>query len=135
MTDTLPASYFAEPKSPRFCRWCVTASLVVSSMGIIASVIAWWLVRLNNLDAVESGTRVHDLVIEEASESSLTLLLIIMLIVGGTALWLALIGAKGALGRPRLLVVTGMLATSLLMVPVVVLAQAIVVTHGVMIND
>jgi hypothetical protein len=58
-----------------------------------------------------------------------------MLIVGGTALWFAFIGAKGTVGRPRLLVVAGMLATSLLMVPVVVLAQAIVVTHGVMIND
>ena len=111
------------------------SSLTISSMGIVASVVAWWLVRLHNIEAVEAGKRTKDLVIAEAEGSSLPLLLFILVIVGGTALALAFVGAREARDRPRLLIVAGVLATTLLMVPVVVVANALVVTTGVMLND
>jgi hypothetical protein len=133
MTQTLPVSGpVVRKRTPQFYRWCLRASLTISSMGVIGSVIVWWLVRLDNLEAVESGTRIHDLVIASADSSSLPLLMFVMACVGSTALILALISAKGAPPtRPWLLVVAGMLATSLLMVPVVVVANAWVVTTGV----
>ncbi|HVQ89372.1 MAG TPA: hypothetical protein VMT88_14440 [Actinomycetes bacterium] len=81
---------------------------------------------------MESGRRVKDLVIASADYSSPPLLMLIMFSVGATALMLALIGAKGgAPTRPWLLVVAGMLATSLLTVPIIVVANAWVVTTGV----
>lgn len=133
MTQTMHASNSLAKTGPsQFYRRCLIASVTISSMGVFASLIGWSFVRLRNLKAVESGGRIHDLVIASADGSSLPLVLFIMFIVGGTALGLALLSAKDArLERRWLLVVAGMLATTLVMVPVVVIANAWVVTTGV----
>lgn len=116
-------------------RLSLVASMVISSVGIVASIGGWWLVRAHNVESVETGGRIRDLVVTEAEGSALPALLFISFVVGLTALTLALIGARAAPPRHWLAVVAGMLAMSLIMTPVVVVANAFVVTRGVMLND
>lgn len=131
--DEIPALTGTSPS--RGERLCLVASLVISSLGIVASVVGWWLVRAHNVRAVESGGRIRDLVITEADGSALPALLFLSFLVGLTALILALTGARAAPPRTWLAVVAGVLAMSLIMTPVVVVANAFVVTRGVMVND
>ena len=42
-------------------RLSLVASIVISSVGIVASIVGWWLVRAHNEGAVETGGRIRDL--------------------------------------------------------------------------
>ena len=111
-------------------RQCLTASLVISSVGIATSITGWWLTRYYNVSAAEEGRRTKDLMGIDWDSSDLPLLLFLMFVAGAAALVFALIGARAVGPKVWKAVIAGMLATSLLMVPVVVAANSLV-TAGV----
>jgi hypothetical protein len=105
---------------------CLTASLVISSVGIAVSIIGWWMTRFYNVSAAEEGMRTKDLMSIDWDSSDLPFLLFLMFVAGAAALVFALIGARAVGPNVWKAVVAGMLATSLLMVPVVVAANSLV---------
>ena len=111
-------------------RQCLTASLVISSVGIAISIIGWWLTRYYNVSAAQEGRRTKDLIRIDWDSSDLPLLLFLMFVAGAAALVFALIGARAVGPYVWKAVVAGVLATSLLMVPIVVTANSLV-TAGI----
>ena len=106
----------------------LSTSLLISTGGVVISVIGWWVVRFYNASAAREGRHVKDLMVFDWSDSTLPFLLFVMFVVGVGAFALALIGAR-AVGsepwqvRPWKAVVAGGLAAMIAMVPLVVLAN------------
>ena len=102
---------------------CLTASLFISTVGVTTSILGWWLVRHNNLEAAREGRRMKDFLSVDWDSSGLPLLLFIMFVAGAAAFILACLGAAAARSTPQKAVVAGALAASLVMVPIVVVAN------------
>ncbi len=102
---------------------CLRASFVVSSLGIVASIVGWWVIRFYNSQAVDEGRRMKDLMSIDWSDSVLPLLLFVMFALGAAAFVLAMLGARAVMAAPWKAVMAGAMATTLAMVPVVVLAN------------
>lgn len=135
MTETSPQSSPAERDelTRPFERRCLAVSLVLSSASILLGVIGWWLVRFANVTAAEEGGRVRDLLNVNWERGPLPLLLFVIFVVGVASLVLALLGAGAARSAPWKAVVAGMLASALLMIPVVTVANSLV-TAGIWSN-
>ena len=109
----------------------LNASLLISSVGIAASVAGWWAVRLYNENAADEGRRMKDMLSVDWSESTLPFLLFILFVVGVCAFALALMGVR-AVGHEAWqvsatrAVVAGALSALLMAVPLVVLANSMV---------
>jgi hypothetical protein len=130
MTDTVRVAHDVDAEDLRFERKCLTGSLVISSVTIVAGVVGWWVVRFANVSAAEEGGRVRDLLNIDWSNGPLPLLLFLLLVLGSACLVLALMGARAAQAAPWRAVVAGMLAAALLMVPVIAVANSLV-TAGI----
>ena len=114
----------------RFERRCLSSSLILSSVTLVAGVIGWWVVRFANVTAAEEGGRVRDLLNINWGNGPLPFLLFVTLVVGSASVVLALLGAGAARSAPWKAVVAGMLGAALLMIPLITFANSLV-TAGI----
>ena len=109
---------------------CLVASLVLSSVTIVVGVVIFWQTYVANQARLEGPNTGHDvwrqnrLMGEWVLGTSRGTILFCALAIGVVASILAFVGSKAAERRPWLAMLAGVLATAVVMVPLVVAADA-----------
>ena len=109
---------------------CLVASLVLSSVTIVVGAVIFWQTYVANQARLEGPNTGHDvwrqnrLMGEWVLGTSRGTILFWALAIGVVASILAFVGSKAAERRPWFAMLTGVLATAVVMVPLVVAADA-----------